>query len=124
MAAVVRISIDDPDVDMDDARRILYRGALFTGEAAECQGGHLVSLDEYTEGVLNGWSRAWYLNGILRSEGYVRHGRAVGVFKEWHSNGVLKYRKFFDGRPGSLRERDTWDEHGALVDSWRREDPE
>jgi antitoxin component YwqK of YwqJK toxin-antitoxin module len=123
MASVVRINIDDPDVDMDDAQRILYRGALFTGEAAEYQDGHLISLDEYTDGVMNGWSREWYLDGSRRSEGYVRRGRAMGESKEWHPSGVLKSRKFFDDNPVSLSERDTWDEHGVLVDSWRREDP-
>ncbi|MFF8831883.1 toxin-antitoxin system YwqK family antitoxin [Streptomyces sp. NPDC015131] len=121
MTSTARIDIDDPDVDMDGAQRLLYRGALYTGEVAEYQGGHLISLDEYTDGVQDGWSREWYRDGTLRSEGFVRHGRPIGEFREWYSNGVLKERQFFDGSAASLRETDTWDETGARVSSWRHE---
>ncbi|MBT2369237.1 hypothetical protein J7E88_28970 [Streptomyces sp. ISL-10] len=122
MTAVVRIDVDGPDVDMDVAQRILYRGDPFTGEVAEYQGGHLISLDEYTDGVLNGWSREWYQDGTLRSEGFVREGHAVGEVKEWYTNGALKSRKFFDSALASLREVDTWDERGVLLRSWRRDE--
>lgn len=47
MAEVTRIDIDDPDVDMDQGQRVLYRGELFTGEAEERLGGVVVSLDSY-----------------------------------------------------------------------------
>ncbi|MFI2432196.1 hypothetical protein [Streptomyces sp. NPDC018693] len=42
-----RIDIDDPDVDLDYAQRLLYRGALFTGEVEEFLAGHRVSLVTY-----------------------------------------------------------------------------
>jgi len=107
---------------MDHAQRLLHRGEPFTGEAAEYQSGRLISLDEYTDGVLNGPSLEWYQTGTLRSEGRARGGRAVGEFREWHPNGVLKSRKFFDGATASLRDEDTWDEQGAPLSSWRRDD--
>ncbi|OEJ23145.1 hypothetical protein AR457_38130 [Streptomyces agglomeratus] len=107
---------------MDNAQRVLYRGEPFTGEVAEYQSGRLISLDEYTDGVLNGLSREWYQDGTLRSEGVVRDGRAVGEVKEWYPNGVLKSRKFFDSAIASLCEEETWDEHGVLLTSWRRDD--
>lgn len=47
MAEVARIDIDDPDVDMDQGQRVLYRGEPFTGEAEERLGGVVVSLDSY-----------------------------------------------------------------------------
>ncbi|MFB7191768.1 toxin-antitoxin system YwqK family antitoxin [Streptomyces sp. NPDC056230] len=122
MTSAARIDVDGPDVDMDNAQRLLYRGEPFTGEVAEYQSGHLISLDEYTEGVLNGLSREWYQDGTLRSEGIVRDGRAAGEFKEWHPNGILKSRKFFDNTLASLREEETWDENGVLLTSWRRDD--
>ncbi|RSO08141.1 hypothetical protein DMH18_21785 [Streptomyces sp. WAC 06783] len=122
MTSVPRIDVDDPNVDMDDAQRLLYHGEPFTGEVAEYQSGHLISLDEYHQGVLNGRSREWYPDGTLRSEGLVRDGRAVGESKEWHPNGTLKSRKFFDSAIASLREEDTWDEHGIQLTSWRRDD--
>ncbi|MEU8590168.1 hypothetical protein AB0C59_24680 [Streptomyces sp. NPDC048664] len=121
MGSIPRIDIDDPDVDMDLAQRLLHRGEPFTGEVTEHQSGRLISLDEYTDGVLDGRSREWYQDGALRSEGVVRNGCAVGEFKEWHPNGVLKSRKFFDGARFSLCEVDTWDEHGARLSSWRRD---
>ncbi|MCX5160240.1 toxin-antitoxin system YwqK family antitoxin [Streptomyces sp. NPDC127061] len=116
-----RIDIDDLDVDMDGAQRVLYRRELFTGEVAEYQGEHLISLDEYTDGVPNGLSREWYQDGTLRSEGVVRNGRALGEFKEWHPDGGLKSRKFFDREIASLREEETWDEHGVRLTSWHRD---
>ncbi|MFG2286541.1 toxin-antitoxin system YwqK family antitoxin [Streptomyces sp. NPDC048595] len=121
MNSVLRIDVDDQDVDMDHAQRLLYRDEPFTGEVAEYQSGHLISLDEYTNGILNGQSREWYQDGTLRSEGTVRDGRPIGEFKEWHPNGVLKSRKFFDSSLASLREEDTWDEQGVPLTSWRRE---
>ncbi|MFF4602605.1 toxin-antitoxin system YwqK family antitoxin [Streptomyces sp. NPDC001339] len=123
MTSVLRIDIDDPAVDIDHAQRVLYQGEPFTGEVAEYQDGHLISLDEYTDGILNGQSREWYLDGVLRSEGIVRDARPMGEFNEWHRNGVLKSRKFFDSAIASLREEDTWDEHGVPLTSWRRDAP-
>ncbi|ATW49316.1 toxin-antitoxin system YwqK family antitoxin [Streptomyces peucetius] len=121
MNPITRIDIDDPNVDMDEAQRITYQGEPFTGEVAEYQNGHLVSLDEYTDGILNGKCREWHQDGTLRSDGIVRDGRAVGESKEWHPNGALKSRKFFDNSAASLREEDTWDEDGTHVTSWRRD---
>ncbi|MEU7225143.1 toxin-antitoxin system YwqK family antitoxin [Streptomyces chrestomyceticus] len=122
MTSVPRIDVDDPDVDMDHAQRLLYRGTPFTGEVAEYQDEQLISLDEYTEGVAHGKSREWYRDGTLRSEGTVRDGRAWGEFKEWRPNGTLRARKYFDSSPASLREEDTWDEQGAALTSWRRDE--
>ncbi|GGV90128.1 hypothetical protein GCM10015535_45440 [Streptomyces gelaticus] len=107
---------------MDDAQRVIYRGEPFTGEVAEYQSGHLISLDEHTNGVPNGLSREWYQDGTLRSEGVVRDGRPLGEFKEWHPNGVMKSRKFSDRTLVSLCEEETWDERGVLLTSWRRDD--
>ncbi|MEK2474103.1 hypothetical protein [Streptomyces noursei] len=122
MAETKRIDIDDPDVDMDAGQRLLYRGTLFTGEAAEYFGEQIVALDEYVDGVLNGRASAWYPDGALRSEGHNQDGRPMGEFKVWHPNGVLQERKVFDGSLASLAEEDTWDENGNLLTSWRRGD--
>ncbi|MFB6816435.1 toxin-antitoxin system YwqK family antitoxin [Streptomyces sp. NPDC056347] len=121
MNPVVRIDVDDPDVDMDDAQRVLYLGEPFTGEVAEYQSGHLISLEEHTGGIPNGLSRDWYQDGTLSSEGVIRNGRPSGEFKEWHPSGVVKSRKFFDGSLTSLREEETWDECGNLLTSWHRD---
>ncbi|WP_326623229.1 hypothetical protein OG863_39880 [Streptomyces decoyicus] len=122
MASVLRIDVDDPNVDMDHAQRLLCRGEPFTGEVAEYQSGQLISLDEYTDGILNGQSYEWYQDGTLRSEGIARDGRTGGDSKEWHPNGSLKSRKSFDSAIASLREEETWDEHGVPLTSWRRDD--
>lgn len=49
-----RIDLDDPEVDLDYAQRLLYRGELFTGEAEEYLAGHRVSLVTYTDGYRDG----------------------------------------------------------------------
>ncbi|QUI31489.1 hypothetical protein H9W91_11870 [Streptomyces alfalfae] len=114
-----RIDIDDPEVDMDEAQRLLYRGELFSGEAVEYVGEKLISLDNYTDGMQNGLSLEWYEDGTLRSEGTVRMGLPCGEFKEWHPNGVLASRKVFDEDGTTLREEFTWDMSGQPLRSWR-----
>ncbi|MFD5494276.1 toxin-antitoxin system YwqK family antitoxin [Streptomyces sp. NPDC001812] len=122
MATTQRIDIDDPEVDMDDAQRLLYRGEPFTGEVTEHLGGKLVSLDSYADGVQNGSSREWYKDGTLRSEGTVREGLPRGEFREWHSNGTLASRKNFDEDGLTIREEYEWDEDGRPTRSWRLDD--
>lgn len=121
MTPVHRIDTDDPDVDMDMGHRMLYRGELFTGEIAEYQGGQMVCLDVYVDGIKNGLSQMWHADGSLKLQGTVLDGVAVGEFREWHPNDVLKSRKFFDDNIYSLREEGVWDEEGRLVRNWHRE---
>ncbi|MGW3656579.1 toxin-antitoxin system YwqK family antitoxin [Streptomyces sp. NPDC005151] len=90
-------------------------------DEGRAESGRLISLDEYADGILSGISREWHQDGTVRSEGVIQDGRAVGEFKEWHPNGVLNSRKFFDSAAASLREEDTWDDHGVLLTSWRRD---
>ncbi|WP_316754204.1 toxin-antitoxin system YwqK family antitoxin [Streptomyces herbicida] len=119
MATAQRIDIDDPEVDMDEAQRLLYRGKPFTGEVTEHLAGKLVSLDIYVDGIQSGPSREWYKDGTLRSEGTVHKGLPRGEFKEWHPNGSLASRKIFDDDGLTLREECTWDEDGQPTRAWR-----
>ncbi|QBJ92403.1 hypothetical protein D0Z67_20305 [Streptomyces seoulensis] len=122
MSDIPRIDIDDPDVDMDDAQRLLYRGNLFTGEVTEHLAGKLVSLDAYADGLLNGLSQEWYKDGTLRSEGLVRSGLPRGEHREWHPNGVLASLKIFDEDGLTLRGDFEWDEEGRPTRQWRLKD--
>ncbi|MET9642566.1 toxin-antitoxin system YwqK family antitoxin [Streptomyces syringium] len=117
-----RIDIDDPEVDMDDAQRLLYRGNPFTGEVTEHLAGKLVSLDNYTDGTQDGLSLEWHTDGTLRSEGTVRMGLPCGEAKEWHPNGVLASWKKFSDDGLTLLEESTWDESGRPTRSWRLEE--
>lgn len=121
MASERRIDIDDPDVDMDMGQRMLYRGSLFTGEMAEYQDGVLIGLDVYFDGIRDGLSQAWYPDGSLRYEGSIHRGAPLGEFKEWHPNGFLKSRKFFDESNYSIREEFMWNEDGQLLREWHRD---
>ncbi|MGW2621166.1 toxin-antitoxin system YwqK family antitoxin [Streptomyces sp. NPDC001500] len=114
-----RIDMDDPEVDMDDAQRLLYRGELFTGEVTEYLGDALVSLDEYVDGVQDGPSLEWYKDGTLRSESMVRKGLARGESKVWHPNGTLASLRVFDDDGLTFRESYEWDEDGRPTKSWR-----
>ncbi|MGW9137208.1 MULTISPECIES: toxin-antitoxin system YwqK family antitoxin [unclassified Streptomyces] len=120
MAEVTRIDIDDPDVDMDQGQRVLYRGELFTGEAEERLGGVVVSLDSYVAGVQDGPSREWYKDGTLRSEGTARMGLPVGVSKEWHPNGTLAAERVFAEDGLTLLADRQWDEMGRPTKNWRK----
>ena len=119
MTTTRRIDIDSPEVDMDEAQRLLYQGELFTGEAVEYMAGKMVSLDHYTDGVQDGLSREWYPDGTLRSEGRLREGLPCGEFREWHANGVLASRKVFGDDGLTLLEELKWDENGQPTRSWR-----
>ncbi|MDK9501474.1 hypothetical protein QEZ40_001062 [Streptomyces katrae] len=122
MSSVRRVDADDPDVDIDMGNRMLYQDELFTGEVAEYQGEQIVCLDVYLDGIRNGLSQMWYPDGTQKLQGTVVNGSALGEFLEWHPNGVLKSRKFFDDDIYSLKEESVWDEAGNLVREWRRED--
>ncbi|MDX3117980.1 pentapeptide repeat-containing protein [Streptomyces scabiei] len=118
-AGTRRIAVEDPEVDMDYAHRLLYRGELFTGEVTEHLGYKLVSLDVYVDGVQNGPSWEWYADGTLRSEGTVRMSLARGEFKGWHPNGTLASRRVFDDDGLTILEDDEWDEAGGPTKRWR-----
>ncbi|MFC9950872.1 toxin-antitoxin system YwqK family antitoxin [Streptomyces prasinus] len=122
MATTQRIDIEDSEVDRDDAQRLLYRGDLFTGEVTEHLGGKLVSLDVYADGIQNGPTREWHMDGTPRSEGTVREGLPRGEFKEWHPNGTLAARKVFSDDGLTLREEYRWNEDGRPTRSWRLDD--
>ncbi|MFF3687537.1 toxin-antitoxin system YwqK family antitoxin [Streptomyces sp. NPDC002187] len=121
MTEILRIDIDDPEVDMDYGGRLLYRGELFAGEVTEHLGGDLVSLDNYMDGVQHGLSREWYRDGTLRSEGTARMGLPVGISREWHPNGTLAAERVFaeDGLT-TLADR-AWDEQGHPTKNWQKE---
>ncbi|MFJ3661495.1 toxin-antitoxin system YwqK family antitoxin [Streptomyces sp. NPDC090119] len=114
-----RIDIDDPEVDMDDGHRLLYRGVPFTGEVTEYLSGALVSLDVYAHGVPHGLSQEWYQDGTLRAECVVHRGLPRGESWEWHPDGGPASRRVFDPDGLTLREDDAWDESGRLTRSWR-----
>lgn len=112
MTDAKRINIDDPEVDMDMSRRLLYRGELFTGEVEEFLGGARVSLETYVDGLADGPSWEWYKDGTLESEVTVRKGWAVGVARRWHQNGVLASEWVFSEDNGALLCSRQWDEDG------------
>ncbi|MFC7303503.1 toxin-antitoxin system YwqK family antitoxin [Streptomyces monticola] len=118
MMTLARIDVDDPDVDMDEGERLLYRGALFTGEAVEYQQGALVSLDTYKDGVSHGPTNTWYPDGTLRTEAIMEEGFPVGESKSWHPNGTLASKRIMS--PNGLRPlvEFEWDEDGNQTRHW------
>ena len=121
MTTVERIDIDDSEVDMDYGGRVLYRGALFTGEVTEHSGDALISLDGYVDGVQHGLSREWYEDGTLRSEGTAHMGRPVGISKEWHPNGMLASERVFAEDGLTMLADRSWDTAGQPVKNWQKE---
>ncbi|MGJ5827532.1 toxin-antitoxin system YwqK family antitoxin [Streptomyces ossamyceticus] len=118
---VPRIDIDDPEADMDDEQRLLYRGRPFTGEVEERSGGVVISLDSYVDGLQDGPSREWYQDGTLRSEATVRKGSPVGFAGEWHPNGTLASEQVFAENGLTMLQDFHWDENGQPTKTWRKE---
>ncbi|MER8085412.1 toxin-antitoxin system YwqK family antitoxin [Streptomyces sp. NPDC087532] len=118
---MTRIDIDDPEFEMDEGEVVLYRGERFTGEVVEYQKGALVSLVTYKEGVEDGSSKAWYMDGTLRSDGVLREGLPVGESKDWHPNGRPAARVFMSANGLRQLEITEWDDAGNLTKEWRAE---
>lgn len=117
-----RIDIDDDDVDMDAAQRLLYRGELFTGEVEEKQNDVRISLDTYTAGILDGPSYEWYPDGSQKSEGVMLMGFPTGEFMEWHPNGQLAVKKVYTGDGKILLAEYAWDTEGHQTKEWHRQE--
>lgn len=113
-----RIDIDDPEVDFDDGERLFYQGELFTGEVVEYQGGALVSLETYQDGIVDGPVRQWFEDGTLRAEGTMRGGFPTGESRRWHPDGSLAAKRIMteDGHH-PLAELE-WDQNGEQTLSW------
>ncbi|MER6129724.1 hypothetical protein ABT173_45650 [Streptomyces sp. NPDC001795] len=118
VAPLPRIDLDDADVDLDYAQRLLYRGEPFTGEVVEYLGEALVSLETYEDGLRHGPNREWYKDGALQSEGMARRGRPVGISREWHANGTLASEKVFSEDGWTMLSVREWDENGQPTRVW------
>ncbi|WP_308406940.1 hypothetical protein [Streptomyces sp. AC555_RSS877] len=124
MVSVKRIRLDDPEVDLDYAQRLLYRGELFTGEVEEYLAGHRVSLVTYTDGYRDGPFREWFKSGVLRAEGTMRMGSLSGEYKSWHENGVLATKKLHSADGGTPLSHYEWDEEGNPTRAWENTTPQ
>ncbi|MGW2184173.1 toxin-antitoxin system YwqK family antitoxin [Streptomyces sp. NPDC001732] len=116
-----RIDIDDPEFEMDEGEVVSYRGERFTGEVVEYQQGALVSLVTYKEGIEDGPSKEWYMDGTLRAEGILRGGFPVGESRTWHPNGRLASRVLMSANGLRQLEITEWSEEGNLTKEWRAE---
>ncbi|MEY9212686.1 hypothetical protein NI17_004450 [Thermobifida halotolerans] len=108
--------VREDELEFDDDGVAFYQRELFTGEAIEFDNlGNRVGLTTYKDGYEEGISREWAPGGNLISEGVVaRGGRAVGLWRRWHSNGRLAHERRF-GDLGGLRSDRQWDEEGNLI---------
>ncbi|WP_329375845.1 hypothetical protein OG625_00610 [Streptomyces sp. NBC_01351] len=106
-----RLDLSIDEVDTGDDLRLEYQGEPFTGEVAETIGDVLLSQVFYVNGIPHGPDREWWADGVLKSEGEVRHGLPYGTFRQWHHNGQLAAEKHFDDY-GRLLTIDRWDENG------------
>lgn len=108
---------------MDMGMRLLYRGELFTGEVEEYLLGVRISLESYVGGLPHGPSRGWYQDGTLRYEMAAINGRAVGLSRRWHPNGVLASERVFSEDGGRWLAHREWDEDGVPTKEWHVDGP-
>lgn len=111
------LDVDDPEFHLgSDDDRTTYRGTPYTGQAIETgPDGIVVGRWSFVDGYDDGLSQAWYDNGVLASEGLMQRGLAVGEWREWRRDGTLATLDVY-ARPGYLRLRKRWDEHGVLIE--------
>ena len=112
---VLRVDVDDQDLDMDEDLYYSYRDELFTGVMVEhYPNGELAAEVGYRGGRPEGPARAWYDDGTLKSEHVVSGRRVVGTARQFHPNGrPAEERRFRDGNVAETRR---WDENGAFVE--------
>jgi len=67
----------------------------FTGVNKGCFEGKLTSIDTYKDGVLNGLSKEWHINGIL-------------VREETYDNGLIMKSKKWYGNGGKIEKEEVW----------------
>jgi antitoxin component YwqK of YwqJK toxin-antitoxin module len=62
----------------------------------------------------DGFERAYYSNGQLKSEVFYINGSREGFYKEYYENAALKYESFFvnDVEKGIIKK---YSENGALI---------
>ncbi|RDI69303.1 toxin-antitoxin system YwqK family antitoxin [Nocardia pseudobrasiliensis] len=110
-----RIDLTFDEVSWDDDLRLTYCGEPYTGEAIETVGGaQVISRDFYVDGVLHGPTKQWWADGRIMTEGQMRHGLAVGVFRTWHNNGQLGSEVEFSDTGQEISRRE-WDEAGKPI---------
>jgi antitoxin component YwqK of YwqJK toxin-antitoxin module len=113
---VERIDLDGPEVDLDEQQTLLYGGRPFTGEAVEYfPGGHVATLQTFTDGFAGGPTMEWYRDGSLKQEGLVTRGRPTGEWREWYSNGRLRRLDTYNEQ-GKRVSSSAWDEGGDLIE--------
>ncbi|MFJ2645105.1 toxin-antitoxin system YwqK family antitoxin [Streptomyces sp. NPDC087511] len=85
------------------------------------QKGALVSLVTYRNGIEDGPSKEWHVEGTLRSDGVLRGGFPVGESKDWHPDGQLATRVLMSENGLRQLEITEWDDKGNLTREWRAE---
>jgi hypothetical protein len=120
---IKRLDLSTDKYSWGDDLRLEYQGEPFTGEVVETIGGVTVlSQDFYVDGIPDGPSREWYVDGTLEAEGRMSHGRPTGLFRRWHPNGQLAKEKEFNVR-GELVATREWDENGQPIGRLRSNKP-
>ncbi|WP_328914317.1 MULTISPECIES: toxin-antitoxin system YwqK family antitoxin [unclassified Streptomyces] len=115
---MIRVNVDDPDLDAELDQSVTYQGRLFTGETYEenPRTGVVVALTTYRGGLEDGPTKGWYPDGELEFEGFVERGLPTGLWRSWHKNGQLAEEKEFGGRLGGVVAIRRWSENGGLID--------
>jgi antitoxin component YwqK of YwqJK toxin-antitoxin module len=119
-AEMVRVNVDDTDIEYTGGPIVTFEGKPFTGIAYEiANDGHLISEITYIEGIQNGPDISWHFNGKLESEGENKWNRPHGFFKEWYESGQLKMEGLTE--LGYVIWRKQYDEEGNLTSEYKIE---
>jgi antitoxin component YwqK of YwqJK toxin-antitoxin module len=84
-------------VERDKPRDMLQRAGLITGWH---ETGNKSFETRYRDGVKDGPSRTFHINGKIKEDGGHRDGKRDGLWKTWHDNGQLEGQgEFLDDKP-------------------------
>ncbi len=106
------------ELDFNDDYSYTHHGVLFSGVAYELdEKGRTIAEMAFRKGVQDGISTTFFPSGAIQIKKHLRFGALHGESHEWFDNGKLKERKL--GEFGILIERDSWNEKGNLVSTYR-----
>lgn len=99
--------VDAASLSIDPSRGVrIHDGRPFTGIAEKRNpGGSLAESDSFVDGLRDGHSRVWFVDGTLAYETYFERGLRQGTSRTWWSNGNLRSETKFvaDRQEGEAR---------------------
>lgn len=109
--------VHEEDLEYPGDGLYYHEGKPFTGvvESLSDEGGVLAK-EEFRDGLLSGWKRAWHRPGTLAREAQCEEGGLHGLSREWDEDGHLVAEDHYEDGVRVSGKR--WDVGGTLTEEF------